>query len=135
MPQGFASYSGEPYHRNSNNAPILKPNFICAEENGRHYYVIGMNSNYYRILGQTLVKDSFIQLLDALNLIHLRSLNPTVPIIEHAMLINVKESHPIILSESLYCLGGCLPSNWASSMNIVTSQWISIPNPPYLPQI
>ena len=94
-----------------------------------------MNSNYYRIPGQTIVKDSFIQLLDTPNLIHLHSLNPTVPIIEHAMPINVKDSHPIILGESLYYLGGCLPSNWASSMNIITGQWISIPNPPYPPQI
>ena len=133
--QGFASSSGEPYHCNSNNTPILKPNFICVEENGRHCYVIGMNSNYCRIPSQTLVKDFFIQLLNTSNLIHLHSLNPIVPIIEHAMSINVKGSHPIILGESLYCLGGCSPSNWASSMNIITGQWISIPNPPYFPQI
>ena len=94
-----------------------------------------MNSNYYRIPGQTLVKDSFVQLLDTQNLIHLHSLNPTVPIIEHATSINVKDSNPIILGESLYCLRGYLPSNWASSMNMITGQWISIPNPPYLPQI
>jgi len=99
--KGLPLTPGEPYHRNSKYAPILKPNFICAEENGRHCYITGMNSNYYRIPGQTLVKDSFIQLLDTPNLIHLHSLNPTVPIIEHAMPINVKDSHPIILGESL----------------------------------
>ena len=133
LPKGFVPFSNEPYHRNSNNIPILKPDFICAEENGRHCSVTGMNSNFYRIPSQTLVKGSLIQLLSPPNKVYLHSLNPSVSTIEHAMRINVKDSHPIILGESLYCLGGCYSSNWACSMNIISGEWRELPNPPYLP--